>query len=117
MQYVIRFSDGMYNQGCGFDVPLRDADRYTTREEAEKVLRGDGVTGSGGLSGGEIIEAPIPLQGDDAVSLLRYERDLLLEELRAVADHHPDCFAALERARKAVCQFETEMREAADGRR
>lgn len=110
MQYVIRFPDGMFNSGYGFDVPLRDADRYATREEAEKVLRGDGADGSGGLVDGEVIEAPIPLQGDDAVSLLRYERDLLLEELRAVADHHPDCLAALERVRKAVCQFETEMR-------
>jgi hypothetical protein len=54
MQYVIRFPDGMFNSGYGFDVPLRDADRYATREEAEKVLRGDGADGSGGLVDGEV---------------------------------------------------------------
>ncbi len=110
MHYVIRFSDGMYNRDYGFDVPLRDADRYDTREEAERVLSGDGIGGSGGLCDGEIIEAPAALEGNDDVELLRYERDLLLEELRAIANDHNGGFAALERVRKAVWRFESEMR-------
>lgn len=46
--FAIKFEDGSYNQGVGYEVPLKEATRYPSREKAEEALTH--------LTDGEIVE-------------------------------------------------------------
>lgn len=51
-KYVIRFPDGVYNRGSGFEaIDLSEATLYDTKEEAEKAL--EDIYGT---IGGEVVE-------------------------------------------------------------
>ena len=68
MPYVIRFNNGSYNEGSGFEVQKAEATRYETLSKAQEV--------SETLRGVEAIEEVQEPLMDDAEGILKEKVDL-----------------------------------------